>query len=196
MWSENHGKYNTQIYTNSYENYRGHFLVADFHGIVKKGQYTFPFSFLLPAMMTGSFYISRFCYLKYVLKAQLVHQNSERKNQEYSMFLNMLEPPRMPVGPTTFYNSVESKCCGCCASYGVTSVSLSCDKNFVRSGDPIRVTGLIDNTNGKSRINSASVVLEQCLFEIASNEYNTNFTLEKDFTLHRVTAPTAIGGQQ
>ena len=37
MWSENHGKYNTQIYTNSYENYRGHFLVADFHGTVKKG---------------------------------------------------------------------------------------------------------------------------------------------------------------
>ena len=102
----------------------------------------------------------------------------------------------MPVGPTTFYNSVESKCCGCCASYGVTSVSLSCDKNFVRSGDPIRVTGLIDNTNGKNRINSASVVLEQCLFEIASNEYKTNFTLEKDFTLHTVTAPTAIGGQQ
>lgn len=168
-WSENHGKNNTQVYTNSYENYRGHFLVADFHGIVKKGQYSFPFAFLLPSMITGSFYISTFCYLKYILKAQLVHQTSERENQEYSMFLNLLEPPRMPMGPIMYSNSVESKCCGCCSSYGITSVSMSCDKNFVRSGDSIRVNGLIDNSNGKTRVNSATVVFEQCLFEIASN---------------------------
>ena len=76
MWSEHHSKYDTRVYTNSYENYRGHFLVVDFHGTVKKGQYSFPFSFLLPSMMTGSFYISMFCHLKYMLKAVLVHQTS------------------------------------------------------------------------------------------------------------------------
>ena len=95
------------------------------------------------------------------------------------MFLNLLEPPRMPIGPTKLSNSVESKCCYCCASYGETLVSMSCDKNFVRSGDSIRVTGLIDNTNGKNRVDSASVVLEQCLFEVASDDQNVHLIIEK-----------------
>ncbi len=104
------------------------------------------------------------------------------------MFLNLLEPPRMPIGPTKLSNSVESKCCYCCASYGETLVSMSCDKNFVRSGDSIRVTGLIDNTNGKNRVDSASVVLEQCLFEVASDDQNVHLIIEKNFILHSVTA--------
>lgn len=81
-------------------------------------------------------------------------------------------------------------------SYGTTTVALSCDKNFVRSGDTIKVKGLIDNTFGKNRINSAKVVFEQWLFEIASNEYSTHYTNEKDFTLHEVTAPTGAGQVQ
>lgn len=90
FWSEHHGKYDNRIYTNEYKNYDGHFLIADFHGIVKAGQYVFPFRFLLPSMMTGSFYSSSVCYLKYTLKAVLVHQTSERDNQVYKMFLNIL----------------------------------------------------------------------------------------------------------
>lgn len=112
------------------------------------------------------------------------------------MFLNLLEPPRMPVGPSSLYNSVESKCCHCCCTYGTTSVSLSSDKNFVRTGDTIRVNGMIDNSQGQVRVNSATVVLEQWLVMISSNEYNTHWDCEKEFTLHNVTAPTAIGGQQ
>lgn len=50
----------------------------------------FPFRLQIPAMMTGSFYISRFCHIRYLLKAVLVHQTSEKDNQIYEMFLNML----------------------------------------------------------------------------------------------------------
>lgn len=75
----------------------------------------------------------------------------------------------MPIGSTTFSNNVNSKCCGCCKDYGNIAVSLTCDKNFVRNGDPIRVTGVIDNANGKIRVNEAKVIFEQNMIKIASN---------------------------
>lgn len=68
------------------------------------------------------------------------------------MFLNILEPPRMPVGKTSLTNTVNSKCCECCKDYGLTTVSLAADRNFVRSGDKIQVRGLIDNTQGKVKV--------------------------------------------
>lgn len=64
----------------------------------------------------------------------------------------------MPIGPTTFINNVNSKCCSCCKDYGNIGVALTCDKNFVRNGDQIRVTGMIDNTHGKIRVNKAEVL--------------------------------------
>lgn len=75
----------------------------------------------------------------------------------------------MPIGPTRFFNNVNSKCCGCCKDYGNISVGLTCDKNFVRNGDMIRVTGMIDNSHGKVRVNEAKVIFEQNLIKIASN---------------------------
>jgi hypothetical protein len=64
------------------------------------------------------------------------------------MFLNILEPPRSPLGPLSITNNVNSKCCTCCCDYGITTVTLSSDKNFVRNGDTIQLNGKIDNTRG------------------------------------------------
>lgn len=46
-------------------------------------------------------------------------------------------------------NAVESKCCNCCSSYGIVSISMKSDKNFIVNGDYIQVSGVIDNTKGK-----------------------------------------------
>lgn len=73
------------------------FVIKNFNGKVGQGQYTFPFSMLLPSMITGSFYKSSNAYLKYTLRAEL--QNSDPKDsQYYEMFLNLIEPPRSPAG--------------------------------------------------------------------------------------------------
>lgn len=45
----------------------------DFQGKVGQGDYTFPFSFLLPNMITGSFFYSKHCFLKYNVQATLEH---------------------------------------------------------------------------------------------------------------------------
>lgn len=65
------------------------------------------------------------------------------------MFLNILEPPRMMLGPVSTTCRENSKCCNCCKSYGVTSVTLNCNNNFVMNGDLLQINGVIDNSQGK-----------------------------------------------
>lgn len=56
-------------------------------------------------------------------------------------------------------NTVHSQCCGCCTDYGTVSVSLGCNKNFVLNGDNIQITGCINNSQGKDKIDSWKLVL-------------------------------------
>ncbi len=127
---------------------------------MNQGQYVFPFSMLLPSMMSGSFMYSSDCYIKYSFKVVLVHPKEEKKSQVYKMFLNILEPPRSPLGPISLTNNVNSKCCSCCCDYGITSVTLNSDKNFVLNGDTIQLNGAINNSMGKEKIKSWRVVLQ------------------------------------
>lgn len=52
-WQE-HRKKKTVTLKNSCKNYEDSFLMTDFHGAVNQGQYSLPFSFLLPSAMAGS----------------------------------------------------------------------------------------------------------------------------------------------
>lgn len=72
-WEEGNGEDRRQA-ENKYKNYEGSCLIKDFHGKVDQGQLVFPFSLLLPSMITGSFYTSS-CYLKYTLRAELENVN-------------------------------------------------------------------------------------------------------------------------
>ena len=89
FWSEGSGK-NRRNYKNTYESYNSYFVVMDFANLIQQGDYIFPFSFLLPNMITGSYFHSRNCFIKYIIKASLLHPNDAKRNQFYSMFLNIL----------------------------------------------------------------------------------------------------------
>lgn len=54
-----------------------------FDGVVKKGQYAFPFAFRLPVLMAGSFYHDVGNYIEYKLIAELTHTSDAKKNQTY-----------------------------------------------------------------------------------------------------------------
>jgi hypothetical protein len=71
-WITGSGK-NTRSHSNTYKSYDAYNLLVDFHGVVKQGQYMFPFTMLLPTMMSGSFYHSSHCYIKYSLIVELTH---------------------------------------------------------------------------------------------------------------------------
>lgn len=83
-------------------------LLVDFHGTANQGQYLFPFSMMLPAMMCGSYLFSSSCYIKYLLRTELVHPTDEKHTQSYEMYLNILEPPRIPLGAVSITNSVHA----------------------------------------------------------------------------------------
>jgi hypothetical protein len=107
---------------------------------------------LLPSMMCGSFMHSGDCYIKYTLEVILVHPTEENKNQVYKIFLNILEPPRSPLGPIGLTIDANSKCCTCLFDYGITSVTLNCDKNFVLNGDIIQLKVTNNNSIGTEEI--------------------------------------------
>lgn len=83
------------------------------------------------------------------MTAELVSSDGKNDNQIYTKYLNILEPARELSGMIQKEQFTTPQCCGCCANYGVVKVVMNCDKNFVRSGDIINVTGVIDNTGGK-----------------------------------------------
>lgn len=114
-------------------------------------------------MITGSFYNSSSEYLKYILSVEL-ESFDKGDTQKYEMFLNIIEPPRFPLSPVSLINHVNSKCCHCCCDYGITSVTLASDKNFVFNGDKIQIKGRVDNTAGTEDIKQCTVMLEERLF--------------------------------
>lgn len=84
------------------------------------------------------------------------------------MFLNIIEPPRFKVGPASITNHVNAQCCKCCLDYGITSVTLRSDKNFVLNGDEINLSCVIDNRRGKEPVEGFNITLEEHRSMIAS----------------------------
>lgn len=66
MWAENYNK-STVVYSNSRQTYYAEFMVADFGGGLMRGQYSFPFSFLLPSSMPASLQLNMTNYIEYKL---------------------------------------------------------------------------------------------------------------------------------
>lgn len=53
----------------------------DLNGTLNAGDFTYPFSFLLPSMMNGSYYRHNECYIKYNVRAVLTHPNDSKRSQ-------------------------------------------------------------------------------------------------------------------
>ena len=70
----------------------------------------------------------------------------------YDLYLNIMEPPRIPFGAIATEITTNVKCCGCCKDYGNTTIGLKCDKNFAMNGDQINIEGFIDNSRGNAEI--------------------------------------------
>lgn len=78
-----------------------------------------------------------------------------------------MEPIRKPFGPATVNKATKSQCCHCCASYGETKVTLTCNKNLVFNGEDVEFRGTIDNTAGTEDIASSRIVFEEWLVQVA-----------------------------
>jgi len=89
-WSEGSGK-NRRSYSNRRKTYTDEFLLAKFaNGTIPGGHYCFPFSFLLPKAISGSFFDSENCYIRYPLQAYMTSSDGKNDNQSFIMNLNIL----------------------------------------------------------------------------------------------------------
>ena len=190
-WTTGSGK-NRRTHSNNYESYRYFIMMNDFKQNVGQGQYAFPFAFQLPSMMCGSFFASNSCFIKYVIKAELIHPTDEKKTQYFEMPLNIMEPPRMPIGRVMKDSTTHSRCCGCCKDYGTTKISMTADKNFVVNGDSISVKGVVDNSQGKEDILSGRVELEEWRIMISSGGRVRHY-VERRWPLHGINQPIRKG---
>ena len=81
----------------------------------------------------------------------------------------------MPIGAATTSQTTNAKCCHCCASYGTTTINMTCDKNFVLNGDTIQVNGVIDHSKGTEDIENWKIMLEERRVMIASGGHSRDF---------------------
>lgn len=95
---------------------------------------------------------------------------SDDKNdiQTFVKNLNILEPVREVTGMIQKEQLTNPQCCGCCADYGMVKVTMTCDKNFVRSGDTIQVTGRVDNSGGKEDLENGHVSFQDIRWKVSS----------------------------
>lgn len=63
-------------------------------GGLEIGQYTYPFSFLLPASMPASFELDGSNYIRYQLSACLPNFENHSQDQAYQIPLQVREPPK------------------------------------------------------------------------------------------------------
>ena len=99
-------------------------------------------------------------YIKYDLSAYLACYDKKNDNQMSILQLNIREPLRVPYQGQQTAITTSSQCCGCCSSYGSTTISLSCDRNFITNGDQISVKTNIDNTQATKELEYVKLVLK------------------------------------
>ncbi len=71
-----------------------------FQAGLKAGQYCYPFEFLLPNELTGSFE-SKGSFIRYKLRASLSQGYNDHNTQFYEIFLNIVEPSRFTIPPAS-----------------------------------------------------------------------------------------------
>lgn len=135
------------------------FTIIDFNGQLNQGQYIFPFSFLLPQELSGSFRESGDNFIRYSLLAVINHPTKVDNAQIFKLYLNIQEPVRQNFQGMSKNQGFNSKCCGCCIDYGIITINMTCDKNFAMNGDSLVVSGFIDQSQGKDDIESAEIIL-------------------------------------
>ena len=160
-WYEHYGNNTTAMYENDFQNYDSVFTLADFNGQLNQGQYSFPFAFIIPHGLSGSFHESDENFIRYSLMAVINHPTEVKNAQIFTLFLNVQEPIRQKFGIMSKNQGCHSRCCGCCIDYGLITISMVSDKNFAINGDNIVVSGFIDHTKGKNNIESAKIILEE-----------------------------------
>ena len=77
-----------------WDSYLQDLLIYQFPNGLLLGQYSYPFSILLPSSMSASLILSRLQFIKYEIFAMLASNDQSVEPQMFKLLLHIREPPR------------------------------------------------------------------------------------------------------
>ena len=139
-------------------------LVAIKENILMPGQYQFPFTFILPDSLPGTFhYESRRVKgdISYELQASTIV--IEKSISPLVYFLPFQVQEQLPSATINQKQSKILQVSGCCSSPGFTTLHYQLDKNYLNTTDNIKIMVELDNKSCTARIKGIGLTIMQRL---------------------------------
>jgi len=158
-------------------------------GMVNSGQYVYPFSFMLPPNLPGSFEyydLDNTAYIKYILEAKVISSNSNNhiKNE---ILVIVRQPPQFFQYPTRLTDT-KNISTWCCFSKGTSTLNISYEKNYYCPDEKVNVICELDNTRCNLDANCIKLALIQTIIikdkknrtkylsrKVAENRYDSRY---------------------
>jgi hypothetical protein len=127
---------------------------------INKGQYIYPFSFVLPPQLPGSFEYydnENMAYIKYLITARLISERSREHDKITETILIVRQSPHFFSYPTKLSDTKQITT-WCCFNKGSSTLNVSYLKNHFSPDERVQVICDLDNSN--CNINAKSIQLQ------------------------------------
>lgn len=116
------------------------------NNLLQQGQYIYPFTFMLPLNMPGSFEYydnENVAYVKYIVEVRAVSLST--KHIRNTILLVVRQPPQFFQYPTKLSDTKTISSC-CCLDKGASTLNISFEKNYYCPDEKVNVICELDNT--------------------------------------------------
>lgn len=141
-------------------------LFRPYNNLINQGHYIYPFSFILPLNLPGSFeYYSKdySAYVRYTLELKAIPFQKEVEPIKDQMVVVIRQPPTHFQYLSKVSDSKPIETC-CCIGKGVSTVSLQIERNYCCLDEEVNLTCEFDN----SQCRAQGKRLDLALFQIIS----------------------------
>lgn len=128
------------------------------NNMIYSGQYVYPFSFMLPPGLPGSFEyydLDNTAYIKYILEAKVLSSNSNNHIKNEILVIVRQNPQHFQY-PTRL-SDTKNITTWCCFGKGTSTMNISYEKNYYCPEEKVNVICELDNT--RCRLDASCIKL-------------------------------------
>jgi hypothetical protein len=144
--------------------YQNSWIIAKFNeNVILTGQYAYPFDFILPTNLPGSFEYydeNNTAYIKYILTVKLISLEIKEKDVSSSALLIVRQSSRSLEYPTQLSN-VKNIRNWCCINQGFSTLNIAYPKNHYHPEESVKIICTVDNTRCRVDTNIIKLQLIQ-----------------------------------